>query len=130
MHQVLQHISPKPSPTGLAFNRPQSCFVTRSFVGPSSGCHSTDLDDRNSGATLHAFFLASAPESPDLERLYRLLAPDERFHLSHEVTYPHAPSGFGRSRLAGSIEHVLGVSATARNWRTVTALDALATSDE
>ena len=90
----------------------------------------SDLEDRNSVETLHIFFLASAPESPDLERLYQLRAAHERFHHGHEVACLHAPSGFGRSRLAGAVERVLGVSVTARNWRTVTALDALATADE
>jgi uncharacterized protein (DUF1697 family) len=33
-----------------------------------------------------------------------------------------APEGIGRSRLAARAESLLGVSATARNWRTVTRL--------
>lgn len=89
-----------------------------------------DLDHQNSGATLHIFFLDGAPQSSDLSRLKRLLAPDERFHLSEEIAYLHAPSGFGRSRIAGALERVLGVNATPRNWRTITALDALANVDE
>ena len=89
-----------------------------------------DLDHQDSGATLHIFFLDGAPQSTDLSRLKRLLAPDERFHLSEDIAYLHAPSGFGRSRIAGALERVLGVNATARNWRTITALDALASVDE
>jgi uncharacterized protein (DUF1697 family) len=79
---------------------------------------------------LHIFFLDGAPQSTDLSRLKRLLAPDERFHLGEDIAYLHAPSGFGRSRIAGALESVLGVNATARNWRTITALDALASVDE
>ena len=89
-----------------------------------------DLNHKDSGATLHIFFLDGAPQSTDLSRLKRLLAPDERFHLSEDIAYLHAPSGFGRSRIAGALERVLGVNATARNWRTITALDALASVDE
>jgi len=36
------------------------------------------------------------------------------------VFYLHAPDGIGRSKLAARIERLLGVDATARNWRTVT----------
>ena len=89
-----------------------------------------DLDHQDSGAILHIFFLDGAPQSTDLSRLKRLLAPDERFHLSEDIAYLHAPSGFGRSRIAGALERILDVNATARNWRTITALDALVSVDE
>ncbi len=89
-----------------------------------------DLNHQDSGATLHIFFLDGAPQSTDLGRLKRFLAPDERFHLSEDIAYLHAPSGFGRSRIAGALERILGVNATARNWRTITALDALVSVDE
>lgn len=89
-----------------------------------------DLDLQDSGATLHIFFLDGALQSTDLSRLKRLLAPDERFHLGDNIAYLHAPSGFGRSRIAGALERILGVNATARNWRTITALDALVSVDD
>jgi uncharacterized protein (DUF1697 family) len=38
----------------------------------------------------------------------------------------HAPDGIGRSRLAARVEQLLGVEATARNWRTVSKVAALA----
>lgn len=69
--------------------------------------------------TLHLFFLATAPESPDVEALDRLVSPSERFHLAGDVFYLHAPDGIGRSKLAANVEKHLGVAATARNWRTV-----------
>jgi uncharacterized protein (DUF1697 family) len=69
--------------------------------------------------TLHLFFLVSRPEEPDLDTLNQVKAPDERFALSGEVFYLHAPGGIGRSKLAASVEKCLGVQATARNWRTV-----------
>ncbi len=69
--------------------------------------------------TLHLFFLASAPESPDEESLTAVAAPSERFHLAGDVFYLHAPDGVGRSKLVARVEKHLGVAATARNWRTV-----------
>lgn len=69
--------------------------------------------------TLHLYFLASAPAEPDLSALERLRSERERFALEGSVFYLHAPDGVGRSKLAASAEKLLGVAATARNWRTV-----------
>ena len=78
--------------------------------------------------TLHLFFLASAPEAPDLEALERLQVPSERFHLTDDVFYLNAPDGIGRSKLVTRIGKCLGVEMTARNWRTVETLSELAGS--
>lgn len=72
------------------------------------------------GKSLHLWFLASEPKSPDLDALEQVKAPTERFKLDRKVFYLHAPEGIGRSRLAERVERELGVAATARNWRTVT----------
>lgn len=69
--------------------------------------------------TLHLYFLASAPIKPDLDMLERMKADSEEFVLKNNVFYLHA-DGIGRSKLASQAERALGVSATARNWRTVT----------
>ena len=76
--------------------------------------------------TLHLFFLASAPAAPDIESLTEAKSPSERFHLRGQVFYLHAPEGVGRSKLAAKAEKYLGVAATARNWRTVQKLWAMA----
>lgn len=68
---------------------------------------------------IHLFFLASDPESPDLEGLEVARAETERWHLDGRVFYLLAPEGIGRSKLAAKAERLLGVPATARNWRTV-----------
>jgi uncharacterized protein (DUF1697 family) len=69
--------------------------------------------------TLHAYFLAAPPERPDLDGLEGIKGDRERFVLGEGVFYLHAPDGIGRSRLAAKAEKLLGVPATARNWRTV-----------
>ena len=69
--------------------------------------------------TLHAHFLASTPKNPDLDALESIKSDRERFVLKDGVFYLHAPDGIGRSKLAANAEKLLGVSATARNWRTV-----------
>lgn len=69
--------------------------------------------------TIHLFFLSDRPTDPDFEKLNSLKKPSERFELIDRVFYLHAPDGIGRSKLATSVEKLLGVPATARNWRTV-----------
>jgi len=78
--------------------------------------------------TLHLFFLASTPTAPDIESLTQAQSPSERFHLTDPIFYLHTPEGMGRSKLARSVEKLLGVAVTARNWRTVLKLRALATA--
>ncbi len=53
-------------------------------------------------------------------------APD-RFQLAGRELYLWCPNGIGRSKLADAVGRArLGVTATARNWNTVTKLLALA----
>src|SRR5262245_12472887 len=68
---------------------------------------------------LHAGFLASAPEKPNLRELESLKNESERFQLIDKVFYLHAPEGIGRSKLDANVERLLGVPMTDRNWRTV-----------
>jgi len=81
------------------------------------------------GKTLHLFFLAKAPAAIAHERIEAVRRQSERWQQIGAVFYLHAPEGFGDSRLAAQIERILGVPATARNWRTVGALLVLAAGD-
>jgi uncharacterized protein (DUF1697 family) len=86
-----------------------------------------DLDP----TTLHVTFLA---ESPPPERIRRLAEVAEsgasgstfgldRFEIAGDAVYLHCPGGYGESKLNNSFfERRLKVTATTRNWRTVTAL--------
>jgi uncharacterized protein (DUF1697 family) len=69
--------------------------------------------------SLHLTFLNSKPKKPDLEFLHELKTASEDFTLENKVFYFYAPDGIGRSKAASQIEKSLGVSGTARNWRTV-----------
>ena len=77
--------------------------------------------------SLHLFFLGAAPKSPDLDALNRIKTASEEFILDGKVFYLHAPNGVGTSKLAARAEKLLGVPATARNWRTVTTVLTMAT---
>ncbi|MFJ9852021.1 DUF1697 domain-containing protein [Streptomyces sp. NPDC101150] len=78
--------------------------------------------------SLHVTFLSAVPA--DTSRLHALdaaaFAPD-RFRLTGRELYLWCPNGIGRSKLADAVSRApLGVTATTRNWNTVTKLLALA----
>ena len=78
--------------------------------------------------SLHLFFLAELPKNPDIESLNGIKAKSESFALKGRIFYLHTPERFGTSKLAERAERYLGVDATARNWRTVSAVFDLAKS--
>lgn len=84
-----------------------------------------DPYDGVEGKTLHVEFLAGSPKF-DAVRADALAMPSERYHVSNQAIYLHAPDGIGRSKLAAAMEKIAGVPATARNWNTATKLLALA----
>ena len=75
---------------------------------------------------LHACILAARPRPAAVAALEAKNTGTERFVLRDKILYLHTPDGMGRSRLVPRIETTLGVAATARNWNTVLALEALA----
>lgn len=76
--------------------------------------------------TLHLYFLGSEPTDPDTQRLAEMKSNQERYALIGKVFYLHAPDGIGRSKIAAGVEKALGVSVTARNWRSVTKINEMA----
>jgi uncharacterized protein (DUF1697 family) len=74
-------------------------------------------------AHLYVTFLAEKPDASRVEALdAAAFAPDE-FEIHGNEAYLHFPNGYGRSKLSNEwFERKLGVAATTRNWRTVTAL--------
>ena len=77
--------------------------------------------------SLHVFVLAEAPTAQAVAAL-RGRARTERLHLCGTILYLHVPDGFSTSKLPPVLDRVLGTTSTARNWRTVLALDRLAGS--
>jgi uncharacterized protein (DUF1697 family) len=71
-------------------------------------------------------FLSSRPGDAIAREVEHVkLGPDEALLIGREL-HLHCPDGIGNSRLPGLLtERRLGVTATARNWRTVTRLDEL-----
>jgi uncharacterized protein (DUF1697 family) len=69
--------------------------------------------------SLHLYFLAEPAQQANIDALNSLKRNGEAFALTNNVFYLHAPDGIGKSKLAERAEKLLGVAATARNWRTV-----------
>jgi uncharacterized protein (DUF1697 family) len=88
-------------------------------------------DPRVDPTTLHVTFLA-APAPPELRQRLATVAEvgasegtfgGDRFELAGDTVYLHCPGGYGNTKLNNAFfEKRLGVTATTRNWRTVTAL--------
>jgi len=68
---------------------------------------------------LHVFFLAEPAKGAQIDAMEEIKAKTERFVLKGKVFYFYSPEGFGISKLGAKAERLLGVAATARNWRTV-----------
>ena len=82
--------------------------------------------DTTVGKALHFSFLESDPDEPDLSTIESLKGETEDYLLKDKVFYLFAPEGIGRSKLAARVESCLGVSATGRNWNTVSRLVSMA----
>jgi uncharacterized protein (DUF1697 family) len=73
-------------------------------------------------------FLAGEPDPAAVERVAAIDVAPERFEVSGREAYAWHPDGLQRSKLARALGEGLGVTATARNWNTVTKLLELADS--
>jgi uncharacterized protein (DUF1697 family) len=85
--------------------------------------------------TLHVTFLAGTPDSDRAEGMARAAAEagtdgpfgDDRFEMVGTDVFVHCPGGYGVTKLNNSFfERRTGVTATTRNWRTVTTLATMA----
>jgi uncharacterized protein (DUF1697 family) len=86
-------------------------------------------DDRDR-SYLHVTFLAAAPESgrvSALEAATEAGASLDEFRIRPREVYLYCPGGYGRTKLNNAFfERKLAVTATTRNWRTVTTLAEMA----
>lgn len=78
-------------------------------------------------AHLHLTFLKHTPAPNELAKLQNLDFPDEKIFILEQVVYLYLPNGYGNARLNNNfIESKLKTSATTRNWKTISALAAMA----
>jgi uncharacterized protein (DUF1697 family) len=76
---------------------------------------------------LHVTFLDKAPSKPNVDKLDALAETRDQYRLAKQELYLHCPINYGQTRLSNTaIEKALAVTATTRNWKTVTTLCAMA----
>ncbi len=85
------------------------------------------LDDGREARGLHVTFLAQPPDPTRMEAITSVAGvPDEFRQVGREI-FLYCPNGYGRTKLTTDFfERRLGISATTRNWRTVTTLARMA----
>ena len=79
--------------------------------------------------SLHLTILSEAPQPGRIDSAKKALTDTERFTVIGECLYMHAPDGLARSKFAANVARLLDVSATSRNWKTVTKLAAMASQE-
>jgi uncharacterized protein (DUF1697 family) len=78
---------------------------------------------------LHVTFLSTVPSEEGATKLQLIKAGRDRLCILGREVYLHCPDGYGRSKLTNNaIEKCLAISATTRNWNTLTALSEMAAS--
>lgn len=118
----------------LIAGRIAECFGFRVPVVVRSRDELADAIRRNPYAaecaeptTVHVVFLAEAPAADRVAALDPDRSPPDTFVVSGREIYLHLPQGAGESKLTIDwFEKKLGTTGTARNWRTVEKLLAMA----
>ena len=98
-------------------------YTPQEFSAIEAACPYAREGDE-AGAKVHVFFLAE-PSVLDNEGM-AALATTERFHLTAQAFYLHAPDGIGRSVMVEKLGRFMKATTTARNWNTVRALSEMA----
>jgi uncharacterized protein (DUF1697 family) len=72
---------------------------------------------------LHVTFLSEIPKKSAIKELEAKSTEPDEFRYSENRIYLYCPNGYGRTKLSNNtIEKILSVTATTRNWKTVNEL--------
>lgn len=68
-------------------------------------------------------FLKSEPENIPYEEIDKLKAKDDEIEIGQKEIYLYVPNGYGKTKLNNTtLERKLNVTATTRNWKTISTL--------
>lgn len=74
-------------------------------------------------AKLHVTFLSVNPSSEKINKIADVKRGNDEFVIKEDVIYLYCPDGYGKTKLTNTFfEGKLKISATTRNWKTVTKL--------
>lgn len=102
-------------------------FAPETYVLTEGELAEALIDHPFSGAEpklVHVFFLRETP-APDEAALNALALPGDGWHVGPRRFTLHTPGGFGTSKLAERLPRLLPQPMTARNLRTIAALNAM-----
>ncbi len=98
---------------------------TSAELGRVAGSHPFGADTSKTNVA----FLGNDPRPEDVRSLRSVDVAPDRYEVVGSDVFLHYPNGVHGARLSGALlERYLGVTATTRNWRTVTCLAELADS--
>jgi uncharacterized protein (DUF1697 family) len=68
-------------------------------------------------------FLHETPLDTQIQKVARVDFPPDKFKIIGDEIFIYCPNGFGRTKLyTGFFEKKMGVTGTARNWKTITTI--------
>jgi len=86
----------------------------------------TDIDL----AKLHITFLSAEPQSAAITKLNEVKNISDEYFIDGKEVYLYSPGGYGKSKLSNVfLEKKLDLSATTRNWKTVSKLYELSSNE-
>jgi len=108
------------------FGRPVPVIVRRQDIIPGIVAGNPFAGQYDSHKEMHVLFLKEPLTPEQIAQIEELKSSDEEFAASGGHVFVHLPMGVADSFLGkGQVERKLGVTFTARNWRTVEKLAVL-----
>ena len=126
--------SPETDSKALASQIKQNIFDTYGFEVPTHVWREEEWEEIFSQspflpqkaeeiAKLHVTLLQELPSQDQKSALSQVHFPPDEFIIKGQAIYLYCPNGYGRTKLTNTFwERKLKVSATTRNWKTVTKL--------
>jgi uncharacterized protein (DUF1697 family) len=72
-------------------------------------------------------FLHEIVSESQSEKMININYPPDKFQITDREIYIYCPNGFGRTKLyTNFFENKMGVTGTARNWKTITTILSMA----
>jgi uncharacterized protein (DUF1697 family) len=84
-------------------------------------------EERFDAARVAVIFLHEVPSETQIQKVINVSYPPDKFKITGSEIYTFCPNGFGKTKLyTNFFESKMGVTGTARNWKSVTTLLSMA----
>jgi uncharacterized protein (DUF1697 family) len=125
-------------PSALSVNIEQAILEKFNYIVPAMIRTRQELNELNSSnpflgesgfnpSKMAVIFLHEEPSDTQLQKVINVDYPPDRFQIIGKEIFIYCPNGFGRTKLyTNFFEKKMGVTGTARNWKTITTLMSMA----